>query len=106
MAAAGRRPLLCSGPCLDPAQWRWGRALTQCSDAAFARNVKQSVSLGRFSHQAHKKLVSRPGIEYNRIDRGILHFFSSQKDFGRRRQGGRADARLRRERHPLPARRC
>ncbi|TXH40019.1 MAG: D-amino acid dehydrogenase [Burkholderiaceae bacterium] len=89
-------------PRLDPAQWRWGLSfLTQCSDAAFARNVKQLVSLGRFSHQAHKKLVEQTGIEYNRIDRGILHFFSSQKDF----EGGAKAAELMRdygvERHIL-----
>ena len=69
-------------PRLDPHQWRWGLAfLGQCSDAAFERNVQQLVALGRYSHQALKSLVARTGIEYQRLERGILHFFSTQADF-------------------------
>ena len=69
-------------PRLDPAQWRWGLSfLTQCTDGAFERNVEQLVALGRYSHESLKSLVATTGIEYNRLERGILHFFSSQKDF-------------------------
>jgi len=69
-------------PKLDPHQWRWGLSfLTQCSDSAFERNVAQLVALGRYSHESLRALVAQTGIEYNRIERGILHFFSSQKDF-------------------------
>ena len=68
-------------PRLDPNQWRWGLAfLGQCNDAAFERNVQQLVALGRYSHQALKSLVARTGIEYQRLERGILHFFSSQAE--------------------------
>ncbi len=69
-------------PKLDPYQWRWGaKFLTQCTDAAFERNVKQLVSLGAYSHATLKGLVARTGIEYHRLERGILHFFSSAADF-------------------------
>jgi D-amino-acid dehydrogenase len=69
-------------PRLDPHQWRWGLSfLGQCSDAAFERNVAQLVALGRYSHDSLKTLVARTGIEYQRLERGILHFFSSQADF-------------------------
>jgi D-amino-acid dehydrogenase len=69
-------------PRLDPAQWRWGLSfLTQCTDGAFERNVEQLVALGRYSHESLKSLVEATGIEYQRLERGILHFFSSQKDF-------------------------
>ncbi len=69
-------------PSLDPKQWIWGLSfLTQCSDAAFERNVEQLVQLGRYSHESLKALVSQTGIEYERLERGILHFFSSQADF-------------------------
>jgi D-amino-acid dehydrogenase len=68
-------------PRLDPQQWRWGLSfLTQCTDAAFERNVAQLVALGRYSHESLKTLVAQTGIEYNRLERGILHFFSSQQD--------------------------
>jgi len=69
-------------PSLDPKQWIWGLSfLTQCSDAAFERNVEQLVQLGRYSHESLKALVSQTGIEYERLERDILHFFSSQADF-------------------------
>ncbi|MFG6412435.1 D-amino acid dehydrogenase [Roseateles sp. DC23W] len=68
-------------PRLDPNQWRWGLAfLMQCTDAAFERNVEELVQLGRYSHAALKELVTRTGIEYDRLERGILHFFSTQED--------------------------
>ena len=69
-------------PRLDPHQWRWALSfLTQCTDAAFARNVQQLVALGRYSHDALKTVVGKTGIEYDRLERGILHFFSSQADY-------------------------
>jgi D-amino-acid dehydrogenase len=69
-------------PKLDPHQWRWGLSfLANCTDAAFERNVAQLVALGRFSHESLKELVAQTGIQYDRLERGILHFFSSQQDF-------------------------
>ena len=69
-------------PRLDVHQWRWGLSfLTLCTDAAFARNVRQLVALGRYSHESLKSVVAATGIRYDRLERGILHFFSSQADF-------------------------
>ena len=69
-------------PRLEPAQWIWGLSfLTQCTTAAFERNVEQLVQLGRYSHAALKEVVGKTDIEYNRLERGILHFFSNQQDF-------------------------
>lgn len=81
-------------PKLDPQQWRWGLGfLLQCSDTAFERNVRQLVALGRYSHESLKALVAQTGIEYHRLERGILHFFSSQKDL----DAGAAGAELMRK---------
>jgi D-amino-acid dehydrogenase len=78
-------------PKLDPNQWRWGLSfLGQCTDAAFERNVAQLVALGRYSHESLKTLVADTGIEYDRLERGILHFFSSQQDL----EAGAAGAEL------------
>jgi D-amino-acid dehydrogenase len=75
-------------PRLDPHQWRWGLSfLTQCTDAAFERNVQQLVALGRYSHESLKALVADTGIQYQRLERGILHFFSSQAEFDAGAQG-------------------
>ena len=78
-------------PRLDPHQWRWGLSfLGQCSDAAFERNVRQLVALGRYSHESLKAMVADTGIQYQRLERGILHFFSSEADF----QAGAAASEL------------
>jgi D-amino-acid dehydrogenase len=76
---------------LDPHQWRWGlQFLANCNDAAFARNVKQLVSLGRYSQAALHEIVADTGIDYQRIQKGILHYFSSQAGL----EGGAAGAAL------------
>jgi D-amino-acid dehydrogenase len=78
-------------PKLDPWQWLWGLSfLTQCTDGAFERNVAQLVALGRYSHETLKTMVAETGIEYQRLERGILHFFGSQKDL----DAGAAGAQL------------
>lgn len=68
-------------PQLDLHQWRWGLSfLAQCTHAAFERNVAQLVALGRYSHESLRQLVAQTGIAYHRLERGILHVFSSQRD--------------------------
>ena len=69
-------------PRLDWQQWRWSwQFLMQCNDAAFERNVQQIVALGAYSHEALKEVVAATGIEYNRLERGIAHFYTDQKSF-------------------------
>jgi D-amino-acid dehydrogenase len=69
-------------PRLDWRQWRWGlEFLSQCTDAAFRRNVEQIVALGAYSHQALKDIVQGTGITYNRLERGIAHYYTDQQSF-------------------------
>lgn len=66
----------------DVHQWRWGlRFLANCTHASFERNVAQLVALGRYSHASLNSLVAQTGIEYHRLERGILHFFCNVGDF-------------------------
>ncbi len=63
-------------------QYRWGlQFLAQCNDAAFERNVQQLVALGRYSHAALKEVVGNTGIEYQRLQKGIAHYFTDSKEF-------------------------
>jgi D-amino-acid dehydrogenase len=63
-------------------QYRWGlQFLAQCNDAAFERNVQQLVALGRYSHAALKDVVRCTGIEYQRLEKGIAHYFTDAKEF-------------------------
>ena len=69
-------------PKLDWQQWRWSlQFLSQCNDAAFERNVQQLVALGAYSHAALKDLVRSTGIEYQRLEHGIAHYYTDQKSF-------------------------
>ncbi len=63
-------------------QWRWGlQFLANCNDTAFARNVEQIVALGAYSHAALKDVVAATGIDYQRLERGIAHFYTDQHAF-------------------------
>jgi D-amino-acid dehydrogenase len=65
-------------PHWDVHQWRWALGfLGQCTTPAFERNVAQLVALGRYSHAALQALVAQTGIRYERLERGILHFFAT-----------------------------
>ena len=69
-------------PQIDPDQWKWGlQFLGQCNDAAFERNVAQLAALGAFSHATLKDMVAATGIEYNRLERGIAHYYTDTKSF-------------------------
>ncbi|WP_298933558.1 D-amino acid dehydrogenase [uncultured Ramlibacter sp.] len=69
-------------PQLDWRQWRWGlQFLGQCNDAAFERNVQQLVALGAYSHAALKDVVRATGISYQRLERGIAHYYTDQASF-------------------------
>lgn len=69
-------------PTLDWRQWAWSlRFLSQCHDAAFERNVRQLVALGAYSHAALKDVVRATGITYQRLERGIAHYYTDTKSF-------------------------
>jgi D-amino-acid dehydrogenase len=69
-------------PKFDMHQWLWGlKFLAQCNDTDFERNVQQLVALGAYSHAALKDVVAATAIEYNRLERGIAHYYTDQKSF-------------------------
>jgi D-amino-acid dehydrogenase len=69
-------------------QYRWGLLfLAQCNDAAFERNVQQLVALGRYSHAALKDMVRSTGLQYQRLEKGIAHIFTSQQALDQAAQG-------------------
>ena len=64
-------------PQFDLHQWLWGlKFLAQCNDVAFERNVQQLEALGAYSHAALKDVVAATDIEYNRVERGIAHYYT------------------------------
>lgn len=69
-------------PTLDPNQWRWALSfLGQCTSARAAHNIRQMVNLGTYSRSQLQSLRKETGIEYNHLEKGILHFYTNPAEF-------------------------
>src|SRR5665647_2275814 len=78
----------------DPRQWAWGlQFLRECTPARTRHNMGQLVRLGTYSRTMLQQLRRDTGIQYDQRMQGILHFYTSQKEF----DGALAAARLMRE---------
>ncbi|KAA1176224.1 D-amino acid dehydrogenase [Marinobacter salinexigens] len=78
-------------PRLDPAQWRWALSfLGQCTSARAAHNIRQMVNLGTYSRDQLQALRKETGIQYDHLEKGILHFYTDPAEF----DGAREPTRL------------
>ena len=69
-------------PKLDPGQWRWALSfLGQCTSAKAAHNIRQMVNLGTYSRGQLQALRKDAGIEYDHLEKGILHFYTNSAEF-------------------------
>ncbi|MDY7577990.1 D-amino acid dehydrogenase [Herbaspirillum sp. RTI4] len=63
-------------------QWKWAlHFLRECTPARTAHNIRQIVALAEYSRQTLQGLRADTGIEYDCLTRGILHFYTDQKEF-------------------------
>ena len=66
----------------DWQQWRWGlKFLRECPAARSRHNMIQLVNLGTYSRASLQALRAELGLAYDQVTRGILHFYTSQKEF-------------------------
>ncbi len=66
----------------DMRQWLWGlQFLRECTPARTRHNIEQIVRLGTYSRDMLQALRFDIGIEYDQRTQGILHFYTSQKEF-------------------------
>ncbi len=66
----------------DTRQWLWGlQFLRECTVARTRRNIEQIVKLGLYSREMLQALRRETGIAYDHRTQGILHFYTSQKEF-------------------------
>lgn len=66
----------------DPQQWLWGiRFLLECLPGRNRRNIAQLVRLGLYSRATLQALRRQTGIQYDQLERGILHLYSEPRDF-------------------------
>ncbi len=66
----------------DMRQWLWGlQFLHECTPARTRHNIEQIVRLGTYSRDMLQALRRDIGIDYDQRTQGILHFYTSQKEF-------------------------
>ena len=68
----------------DLAQWSWGlRFLRECTPARTRGNIRAILDLALDSRARLKVLRQTLGLEYDCLERGILHFYTDPAEFGR-----------------------
>ncbi|HKA44656.1 MAG TPA: D-amino acid dehydrogenase [Burkholderiales bacterium] len=78
----------------DMRQWLWGlQFLRECTPARTRHNIEQIVRLGTYSRNMLQELRRETGIAYDDRTQGILHFYTSRKEF----EGALKPAELMRE---------
>ena len=66
----------------DARQWLWGlQFLRECTPARTRHNIEQIVRLGTYSRDTLQQLRADLGLQYEQRTQGILHFYTSQKEF-------------------------
>lgn len=69
-------------PRLDPEQWRWAAAfLLECLPARTEANVRAIVGLALHSRAEVKSLRRELQLDYQCVERGILHFYTDRSEF-------------------------
>jgi D-amino-acid dehydrogenase len=66
----------------DARQWLWGlQFLRECTPARTRHNIRQIVNLGTYSRAVLQQLRRDAGLQYSQRTQGILHFYTSAKEF-------------------------
>jgi D-amino-acid dehydrogenase len=66
----------------DMRQWLWGlQFMRECTPARTRHNIEQIVRLGTYSRDTLQQLRRDTGLHYDQRTQGILHFYTSQKEF-------------------------
>ena len=66
----------------DMRQWLWGlQFLRECTPARTRHNIEQIVRLGTYSRSMLQELRRSTGLNYDQRTEGILHFYTSAKEF-------------------------
>ena len=65
----------------DARQWLWGlRFMRECLPSRTRHNIRQIVNLGLYSRASLQALRAETGIEYDHLERGILHFYTNEAE--------------------------
>lgn len=63
-------------------QWKWtAQFLRECFPARVADNIRQIVAMCEYSRQTLQQVRAETGIQYDHLTKGILHFYTNEKEF-------------------------
>ncbi|MCA1323245.1 D-amino acid dehydrogenase [Herbaspirillum sp. alder98] len=63
-------------------QWKWAVSfLRECTPARTDQNIRNIVALCEYSRQTLQAVRAETGIDYDHLTRGILHFYTEEKEF-------------------------
>lgn len=66
----------------DPLQWQWClQFLRECRPARVSANLRQILAIADHGRRSLQALRMETGIEYDSLARGILHFYTDQREF-------------------------
>jgi D-amino-acid dehydrogenase len=92
---------------LDPAQWSWAlRFLVQCLPGNTRANIRAIVSLALYSRSRLQALRREISLDYDQLERGILHIYTDQQEFAAAVEAARLMNEFGLERQPIDAERC
>jgi D-amino-acid dehydrogenase len=67
---------------LDPELFRWGlRFLGECRAPRTRANIRAIVNLAIYSRVCLQQLRDQTGINYDQLTRGILHFYTDEREY-------------------------
>ena len=67
---------------MDPKQWEWGlRFFYECMPWRTLANSRQMVTMSAYSREKLRELRATTSIDYDALERGILHYFTDEASF-------------------------
>ena len=67
---------------MDPRQWEWGlRFFYECMPWRTLENSRQMVTMSAYSREMLGELRRTTGLDYDALERGILHYFTDEISF-------------------------
>ena len=85
--------------------WSW-RFLRECTPGRTRRNIEDIVRLALYSRDQLNVLRDETRIEYDHLERGILHVYTDQKEFEAAIEASRVMREFGCERYPVDADKC
>ncbi|MGE5471730.1 MAG: D-amino acid dehydrogenase [Bacteroidota bacterium] len=91
----------------DPAQLAWGlRFLRECLPGRTRRNIAAIVALALYSRSQLQALRRELALEYDQLERGILHIYTDRRDFALATEAARLMRQFGLDRDTVDVERC